>query len=101
MLPHCSPPVLACDVALMASSFSPLVLQLGLLTKAELDSVIAMVFNPVRVGFAGAGEVWTRDVLNCEWGGGHVIRVGRTPGEDAHVPQLVSGCQAQSRSQSH
>lgn len=44
-----------------------LALQLGILSEAELESVIVMEFNPVRVGFAGAGEVWTRDVLNCEW----------------------------------
>jgi len=39
--------------------------ELGLLTREELEGVIAMEFNPVRVGFHGAGEVWTRDVLNC------------------------------------
>ncbi len=38
--------------------------QLGLLEVSELEEVIASEFNPVRVGFAGSPDVWTRDVLN-------------------------------------
>lgn len=57
-----------------------LLLQLGLLAPSDLPEVIAMEFNPVRVGFHGGKDVWTRDVLNlgvrpdlliakvCGWG---------------------------------
>ncbi|KAF6251608.1 hypothetical protein COO60DRAFT_604343 [Scenedesmus sp. NREL 46B-D3] len=38
--------------------------ELGLLTAAEAESCIALEFNPVRVGFHGGTDVWTRDVLN-------------------------------------
>jgi hypothetical protein len=34
------------------------------LTASEAESVIALEFNPVRVGFHGGPDVWTRDVLN-------------------------------------
>lgn len=37
---------------------------MGLLTAEEEAAAIAIEFNPVRVGFHGAGDVWTRDVLN-------------------------------------
>lgn len=40
------------------------VLQLGLLSATEAEECIAMEFNPVRVGFHGGDDVWTRDVLN-------------------------------------
>lgn len=36
----------------------------GLLTEQEADECIGVEFNPVRVGFHGGTEVWTRDVLN-------------------------------------
>jgi lycopene cyclase CruP len=39
-------------------------LDLELLTPAELDAAIASVFNPVRVGFAGGKDIWVEDVLN-------------------------------------
>lgn len=39
-------------------------LQLGLLSESEAEAVIAVEFNPVRVGFHGGADVWTRDVLN-------------------------------------
>lgn len=38
--------------------------ELGLLTASECESVVRQEFNPVRVGFHGGGDVWTRDVLN-------------------------------------
>jgi hypothetical protein len=37
---------------------------MGLLTPEEEAAAVAIEFNPVRVGFNGAGDVWTRDVLN-------------------------------------
>lgn len=37
---------------------------LGLLTTAELEVAIATEFNPVRVQFHGGDPVWVRDVLN-------------------------------------
>jgi lycopene cyclase CruP len=39
-------------------------IELELLTSAELDAVIASEFNPVRVGFEGGADIWVRDVLN-------------------------------------
>ncbi len=30
----------------------------------EVDECISIEFNPVRAGFHGSQEVWTRDVLN-------------------------------------
>ncbi|KAL6762577.1 hypothetical protein V8C86DRAFT_3023359 [Haematococcus lacustris] len=38
---------------------------LGLFDDEDVRSALAVEFNPVRVSFHGAGEVWTRDVLNC------------------------------------
>ncbi|GBF87530.1 glycine D-amino acid oxidase [Raphidocelis subcapitata] len=38
--------------------------EMGLLTAEEEAAAVAIEFNPVRVGFSGAGDVWTRDVLN-------------------------------------
>eukprot|EP00877_Chromochloris_zofingiensis_P003085 jgi/Chrzof1/12778/Cz07g07080.t1_CRUP[v5.2] len=38
--------------------------ELGLLSATEAEECIAMEFNPVRVGFHGGDDVWTRDVLN-------------------------------------
>jgi lycopene cyclase CruP len=37
---------------------------LELLTQAELDAAISSEFNPVRVGFMGGEDIWVRDVLN-------------------------------------
>ncbi|DBB10582.1 TPA: hypothetical protein ACH3X3_007098 [Trebouxia sp. C0006] len=36
----------------------------GLLSTDEVDECISIEFNPVRAGFHGSQEVWTRDVLN-------------------------------------
>lgn len=36
----------------------------GVLTAHELQQCTTSEFNPVRVGFKGGAEVWTRDVLN-------------------------------------
>ena len=36
----------------------------GLLSEEEVDECIGIEFNPVRAGFAGGKDVWTRDVLN-------------------------------------
>ena len=36
----------------------------GLLTAEEADECISIEFNPVRAGFHGSHDVWTRDVLN-------------------------------------
>ena len=38
--------------------------ELGLLTQQDVDACINVVFNPVRIGFHGGEDVWTRDVLN-------------------------------------
>ncbi|KAF8071129.1 sirt2 [Scenedesmus sp. PABB004] len=38
--------------------------ELDLLTPAEAESAIAIEFNPVRAGFAGGKDVWTKDILN-------------------------------------
>lgn len=38
--------------------------QLGVLTQHDVEEVIAVEFNPVRVGFHGSADVWTTDVLN-------------------------------------
>jgi hypothetical protein len=51
----CRPVRVVCHPACMYA------LQLGLLTTAEAEGVIALEFNPVRVGFhGGAGEAWRR-----------------------------------------
>ena len=36
----------------------------GLLTTEEVEDCISITFNPVRAGFHGSQDVWTRDVLN-------------------------------------
>ena len=36
----------------------------GLLTGAEANECVASEFNPVRAGFHGGQDVWTRNVLN-------------------------------------
>jgi len=38
--------------------------ELGLLTVAELEQAIASEYNPGRIAFAGGTELWVRDVLN-------------------------------------
>ena len=43
---------------------SPAQVEVGVLTREEADSCVSVEFNPVRAGFAGGEEVWTRDVLN-------------------------------------
>jgi lycopene cyclase CruP len=40
------------------------VVQLGLLTTAELESAIATEYNPARIQFHGGDPVWVKDVLN-------------------------------------
>ena len=39
-------------------------LEEGLLTREEAEECIGIEFNPVRAGFHGGQDVWTRDVLN-------------------------------------
>lgn len=39
-------------------------LELDLLTEAELDEAIATTYNPARVGFYGGKELWVKDILN-------------------------------------
>ena len=36
----------------------------GLLSEPDAEECIGVEFNPVRAGFAGGADVWTRDVLN-------------------------------------
>jgi len=47
------------------------------LTREEADSCISVEFNPVRAGFGGGEEVWTRDVLNLGISPDGVIRLVR------------------------
>ncbi|WP_055075924.1 hypothetical protein [Pseudanabaena sp. 'Roaring Creek'] len=39
-------------------------LELDLLTETELETAIATIYNPARVGFNGGKELWVRDILN-------------------------------------
>jgi lycopene cyclase CruP len=39
-------------------------LELELLTESELETAIATVYNPARVGFQGGKDLWVRDILN-------------------------------------
>lgn len=39
-------------------------LELDLLTETELETAIATVYNPARVGFQGGKDLWVRDILN-------------------------------------
>ncbi len=39
-------------------------LELELLTELELETAIATIYNPARVGFQGGKELWVRDILN-------------------------------------
>ncbi len=39
-------------------------IDLGLLTEAELETVIASEYNPARIQFWGGDPLWVRDVLN-------------------------------------
>ncbi|KAG2488611.1 hypothetical protein HYH03_012928 [Edaphochlamys debaryana] len=41
-----------------------ILVELGLLTEAELRSTVISEFNPIRVGFLGGEDMWTSDVLN-------------------------------------
>ncbi len=36
----------------------------GVATAEEAEECISSEFNPVRAGFRGSPDVWTRDVLN-------------------------------------
>ena len=36
----------------------------GILGEAELQECVTSRFNPIRAGFHGHKDVWTRDVLN-------------------------------------
>jgi lycopene cyclase CruP len=36
----------------------------GVVSETEAEACIGIEFNPVRAGFAGGRDVWTRDVLN-------------------------------------
>lgn len=38
--------------------------ELGLLTVSQLETAIATVYNPARVGFRGGKDLWVRDILN-------------------------------------
>ncbi|KAI7837968.1 hypothetical protein COHA_008271 [Chlorella ohadii] len=38
--------------------------ELGMLSQQDVEDSISIEFNPVRVGFAGGSDLWTRDVLN-------------------------------------
>ncbi|GLC52765.1 hypothetical protein PLESTB_000665700 [Pleodorina starrii] len=38
--------------------------ELGLLSREELREAVVSEFNPIRVGFLGGEDMWTRDVLN-------------------------------------
>jgi len=51
--------------------------EVGVLTREEADSCISVEFNPVRAGFGGGEEVWTRDVLNLGISPDGVIRLVR------------------------
>ena len=39
-------------------------MELGILSEDEAQACTSTEFNPVRVGFDGGADVWTRDVLN-------------------------------------
>ena len=39
-------------------------LELDLLTETELETAIATIYNPARVGFEGGKDLWVRDILN-------------------------------------
>lgn len=39
-------------------------LELELLTEAELENAIATEYNPARIGFLGGKDIWVKDVLN-------------------------------------
>lgn len=36
----------------------------GVITREDMDSIVGIVFNPMRVGFVGGEDVWMEDVLN-------------------------------------
>ena len=38
--------------------------ELGLLTASQLETAIATIYNPARVGFRGGKDLWVRDILN-------------------------------------
>lgn len=39
-------------------------LELDLLTEVELETAIATIYNPARVGFQGGKDLWVKDILN-------------------------------------
>ncbi len=41
-----------------------ILLELELLTEAELENAIATEYNPARIGFLGGKDIWVKDVLN-------------------------------------
>ncbi len=57
--------------------------QLGLLTADEVEASIRSEFNPVRVGFHGTPDVWTRDVLNVGVSPDALIQTARAKLEGA------------------
>eukprot|EP00884_Botryococcus_braunii_P001077 jgi/Botrbrau1/10970/Bobra.0383s0024.1 len=55
----------------------------GVLAEEEMDEVIGKEFNPVRCGFLGGKDVWTRDVLNLGVRPDRLIALVRRKFEDA------------------
>lgn len=43
---------------------APLQVEVGIMSREEADACVSVEFNPVRARFAGAEDVWTRDILN-------------------------------------
>ena len=61
-----------------------------MLTREEADSCVSVEFNPVRAGFAGGRDVWTRDVLNLGVSPSTVIRLVCHAGGLKHT--MPAGC---------
>ncbi|KAL2250103.1 UNVERIFIED_CONTAM: hypothetical protein Sindi_2484000 [Sesamum indicum] len=51
--------------------------EVGVLTKGDIDHVTAASFNPNRCGFEGKGEIWVNDILNLGVSPGKLIETMR------------------------
>ncbi|PRW45123.1 fad dependent oxidoreductase [Chlorella sorokiniana] len=57
--------------------------ELGVLSQQDVEASISVEFNPVRVGFAGGSDLWTRDVLNLGVSPARLVAAARARFEEA------------------
>lgn len=64
-----------------------------MLAASEVEGVIGKEFNPVRCGFLGGRDVWTRDVLNLGVRPDRLIALARRVSCFSSPLLIVGGCE--------